>query len=155
LPPVSSKPSTRSPNSEAPLFHFSRRRADGDAGLASVDDALSFALEAAQPYVKEGFTVREDYWGGDMAVNRPRPLRTSLFKGNEYWFWLGTDEKNAKVSVHVYDSDGNLCEVDFKQKGNMAMARVIPKRTGTYYLIVDIEKSPKERTHWGMAYGFR
>ena len=28
---------------------------------ATVDDALSFALEAAEPYVKEGFTVREDY----------------------------------------------------------------------------------------------
>jgi hypothetical protein len=123
--------------------------------LASVDDALSFALEAAQPYVKEGFTVREDYWGGDMAVKQAKAITHQLFKGNEYWFWLGTDEKNAKVSVHVYDSDGNLCEVDFKQKGNMAMARVIPKRTGTYYLIVDIEKSPKERTHWGMAYGFR
>jgi hypothetical protein len=122
---------------------------------ASVDDALSYALEAAQPYVKEGFTVREDYWGGDMAVKQAKAITHQLFKGNEYWFWLGTDEKSAKVSVHVYDSDGNLSEVEFKQKGQMAMARVIPKRTGTYYLIVEIEKSAKERTHWGMAYGFR
>jgi hypothetical protein len=122
---------------------------------ASVDDALSYALEAAQPYVKEGFTIREDYWGGDMAVKQAKAITHQLFKGNEYWFWMGTDEKNAKVSVHIYDSDGNLCEVEFKQKGQMAMARVIPKRTGTYYLIVEIEKSPKERTHWGMAYGFR
>jgi hypothetical protein len=122
---------------------------------ASVDDALSFALEAAQPYVKEGFTVREDYWGGDMAVKQAKAITHQLFKGNEYWFWLGTDEKSAKLSVHVYDSDGNLSEVEFKQKGQMCMARVIPKRTGTYYLIVEIEKSNKERTHWGMAYGFR
>ena len=122
---------------------------------ASVDDALSFALEAAQPYVKEGFTVREDYWGGDMAVKQAKAITHQLFKGNEYWFWLGTDEKSAKVSIHVYDSDGNLSEVEYKQKGQMAMARVIPKRTGTYYLIVEIEKSSKERTHWGMAYGFK
>lgn len=122
---------------------------------ASVDDALSYALEAAQPYVKEGFTVREDYWGGDMAVKQAKAITHQLFKGNEYWFWLGTDEKSAKVSVHVYDSDGNLAEVEYKQKGQMSMARVIPKRTGTYYLIVEIEKSSKERTHWGMAYGFR
>ena len=27
---------------------------------ATIDDALSFALEAADPYVKEGFPVRED-----------------------------------------------------------------------------------------------
>ena len=122
---------------------------------ASVDDALSYALEAAQPYVKEGFTVREDYWGGDMAVKQAKAITHQLFKGNEYWFWLGSDEKSAKVSIHVYDSDGNLSEVEYKQKGQMAMARVIPKRTGTYYLIVEIEKSNKERTHWGMAYGFR
>ena len=30
-------------------------------GRASVDDAQSFALQAAEPYVKEGFQVREDY----------------------------------------------------------------------------------------------
>lgn len=123
--------------------------------LASVDDALSYALEAAQPYVKEGFTVREDYWGGDMAVKQAKAITHQLFKGNEYWFWIGTDEKAVKVSVHIYDSEGNLCEVEGWQKGQFAAARVIPKRTGTYYLIVEVEKSNRERTHWGMAYGFR
>ncbi len=123
--------------------------------LASVDDALSYALEAAQPYVKEGFTVREDYWGGDMAVKQAKAITHQLFKGNEYWFWIGTDEKAAKVSVHIYDSEGNLCEVEGWQKGQFGAARVIPKRTGTYYLIVEVEKSNRERTHWGMAYGFR
>lgn len=122
---------------------------------AGVDEALSYALEAAQPYIKEGFTVREDYWGGDMALKQPKAIPHQLFKGNEYWFWIGTDNKAARVTVHVYDSDGNLAEVEFKQKGQMAMARVIPKRTGTYYLIVEVEKSKTERTHWGMAYGFR
>jgi hypothetical protein len=122
---------------------------------ATVDDALSYALEAAGPYKKDGFTVREDYWGGDMAVKQPRAIKHQLFKGHTYWFWMGTDDKAARVSIHVYDSDGNLCEVEFKQKGQMAMARVIPKRTGTYYLIVEIEKSPTERTHYGVAYGYR
>jgi len=36
----------------------------GTAG--TVDDAQSFALQASEPYVKEGFQVREDYWGGDL-----------------------------------------------------------------------------------------
>lgn len=34
--------------------------------FASVDDAQTFALQAAEPYVKQGFQVREDYWGGDL-----------------------------------------------------------------------------------------
>ncbi len=125
---------------------------------ATIDDALSFALEAADPYVKEGFTVREDYWGGDLPVKQTKAIVHQLFKGNEYWFWMGTDVKNAKISVHIYDSDGNLAEVesfDSSKKPHMAGARVQPKKTGTYYLIVEVEKSTAERTSWSLAYGFR
>lgn len=122
---------------------------------ATIDDALSFALEAATPYVKEGFTVREDYWGGDLPTKQSKAIVHQLFKGNEYWFWMGTDTKSAKISVHIYDSDGNLAEVDSWQKPHMAAARIMPKKTGSYYLIVEIEKSPEERTFWSLAYGFR
>src|SRR5215210_6393504 len=79
-------------------------------GNASVDDAQSFALQAAEPYVKEGFQVREDYWGGDLAAGEKKAVRQQLFKGNEYWFWLGTDVEKAKISVHIYDSEGKLAE---------------------------------------------
>jgi hypothetical protein len=104
--------------------------------FASVDDAQSFALQAAEPYVKQGFQVREDYWGGD----------------------LGSGEKKAvrKVSVHVYDSDGKLAEEpDSWEKGHFAAAHVIPKATGSYFIIVSVEQSPEERTHWALVYGFR
>ncbi|MEY5009512.1 MAG: hypothetical protein RLZZ253_651 [Verrucomicrobiota bacterium] len=121
----------------------------------TIDDALSFAMEAAQACVREGFTVRQDYWGGDMLAKQPKPIAHQLFKGNEYWFWMGSDTQAAKISVHVYDSDGNLAEVEAWQKPHMAAARVIPKRTGSYYLMVEIEKSPEERTHWSLVYGFR
>ena len=123
--------------------------------LATIDDALSFALEAADPYVKEGFTVREDYWGGDLAVKSTKAIVHQLFKGNEYWFWMGTDTKAAKISVHIYDSEGNLAEVEAWAKPHFAAARVVPKKTGSYYLIVEVEKSPEERTTWSLAYGFR
>src|ERR1700740_1778954 len=75
----------------------------GPKGRGSVDDAQSFALEAAQPYVKDGFQVREDYWGGDLASGEKKAVRQQLFKGNEYWFWLGTEVDRAKGSVHIYD----------------------------------------------------
>src|SRR5678816_3241618 len=125
---------------------------------ATVDDARSFAHEAAAPHVKEGFTVREDYWGGDLPVKTTKAIVHQLFKGNEYWFWMGTDEKGAKISVHVYDSEGNLAEVeafDSSKKPHFAGARVVPKKTGSYYLIVEIQTSPRERTTWALAYGFR
>ena len=99
--------------------------------------------------------MREDYWGGDLPVKQSKAIVHQLFKGNEYWFWMGTDTANAKISVHVYDSDGKLAEVESWQKPHKAAARVVPKKTGTYYLIVEIEKSPEERTYWSLAYGFR
>ena len=123
--------------------------------FATIDDALSFALEAADPYVKEGFTVREDYWGGDLPQKTTKAIVHQLFKGNEYWFWMGTDTKAAKISVHIYDSEGNLAEAEAWQKPHFAAARVVPKKTGSYYLIVEVEKSPEERTYWSLAYGFR
>jgi hypothetical protein len=130
------------------------------SALATIDDALSFALEAADPYVKEGFTVREDYWGGDLPVKGTKAIVHQLFKGNEYWFWMGSDVKDAKISVHVYDSEGNLAEVEAKPLkvtggGTAFAARVVPKKTGSYYLIVEVQKSSEERTTWSLAYGFR
>ena len=44
----------------------------------SVDDAQSFALQAAEPYVKEGFQVREDYWGGDLARRREKSRAATI-----------------------------------------------------------------------------
>jgi hypothetical protein len=123
---------------------------------ASVDDAQSFALQGAEPYVKEGFQVREDYWGGDLGVGEKKAVRQQLFKGNEYWFWLGTEVEKAKVSVHVYDSEGKLAEQpDSWEKGHFAGAHIIPSATSSYFIIVTVEESPEERTHWALVYGFR
>src|SRR4029077_3484057 len=135
------------------------------AACASVEDAQSFALQGAETYVKQriegtyvkqGFQVREDYWGGDLASGEKKAVRQQLFKGNEYWFWLGTEVDRAKVSVHIYDSDGKLAEEpDSWEKGHFAAAHVIPKTTGSYFVIVSVEESPEERTHWALVYGFR
>ncbi len=123
---------------------------------ASVDDAQSFALQAAEPYVKQGFQVREDYWGGDLAVGEKKAVKQQLFKGNEYWFWLGTEVEKATVSVHIYDAEGKLVEQpDSWQKGQFAAAHIVPQSTGSYFIIVTIETSPEERTHWALVYGFR
>src|SRR5260370_7689964 len=102
------------------------------AACASVDDAQSFALQAAEPYVREGFQVREDYWGGDLAAGEKKAVRQQLFKGNEYWFWLGTEVGHARVSVHIYDKDGKLFDQpDTSQKGHFPPAHTVPTSTDT------------------------
>ena len=128
--------------------------------FASVDYttvyARAFALLAAEPYAKQGFQVREDYWAGDLGSGEKKAVRQQLFKGNEYWFWLGTEADKAKVSVHVYDSDGKLAEQPNSwEKGQLAAAHIIPKTTGSYFVIISVEESPAARTHWALVYGFR
>lgn len=123
---------------------------------ASVDDAQAFALQAAEPYVKEGYQVREDYWGGDLGSGEKKAVKQQLFKGNDYWFWLGTEVEKASISVHIYDKEGKLVEQpDSWQKGQFAAAHITPQSTDSYFIIVTIEQSPDERTHWALVYGFR
>ena len=119
--------------------------------FAAVDSATvyarAFALLAAEPYVKKGFHVREDYWAGNLASGEKKAVRQQLFKGNEYWFWLGTEVDRAKESVHIYDSDGKLAEQpDSWTKDHSAAAHIIPKTTGSYFIIVSVEQSPAART---------
>lgn len=118
--------------------------------------ARAWAVLATEPYVKQGFQVREDYWTGVLASGERKAIRQQLFKGNDYWFWLGTEVDHAKVSVHIYDSNGKLAEkADSWAKEHMAAAHIIPKTTGTYFIIVSVEESPAAHTHWALAYGFR
>ena len=123
--------------------------------LSSFDEALSFALEAAEPYEKQGFVLRQDFWSGRLPVGGTYAIVHQLFKGNEYWFWLGTDTQQAQVSVHIYDRDGRLVDAEHWQRTMMASARVVPQQTGEYYVLVRIEGSPVPQTQWAMAYGFR
>ncbi len=127
----------------------------GATSWAYVDDALSFAYEAASPYVKKGFNVREDAWGGDLGVKDQQAVQAQLFKGNEYWFCLGTDVKGAVLSVSVYDSKGNIVNVETTRAGRLSAVRVEPQRTGTYYAIVTVHKSSQERTGWALVYAYK
>ncbi len=125
------------------------------SAYATVDDSLSFAYEAAGPYVKQGYTMREDAWGGDLGVGDRKAVTAQLFWGNEYWFLLASNTKEAQLTVHIYDSEGKLADSESWQKGTIAAARVNCKKTGTYYAIVQIVRSPEDRTNWALVYGYR
>jgi len=59
------------------------------------------------------------------------------------------------VTVNIYDSKGKLAEAESWQKGRFAGARVVPKKTGTYYAIITVVKSPQERTGWAVVYAYK
>ena len=130
---------------------------------AVINEALSFALEAAAPYVKMGFSVREDHWEGKMSVGKKKAIKHQLYKGTEYWFWLGSPTPDVKLSVKVYDSKGRPVDVETKADKNSASARVLAPKTGTYYIVIKaVPAEPKKKikfkknaVEWALAYGFR
>lgn len=123
---------------------------------ATLNEAISRALEAIDPYFRQGCVVRlDDEWGGDLGVKERKAIPLALLKGNDYWFCMGTDVDDALVAVHVCDSKGKCLENTAWQNGRFAAARILVLATGTYYIIVEVTSSPVERTHWAMLYGLK
>lgn len=125
------------------------------AAFAYVDDAHSRAMEAAAPAVKEGYLVRQEYWAGSLTVKQPSVVKHQLFKGNSYWFWIGSDEDTAQVTIHIYDPSGKLVDSESWQRGNMAAAKVVPKQTGVYLIVFSVEQSKAKKNRWALAYGYK
>jgi hypothetical protein len=122
---------------------------------ATVDDAHSAAMDAATPFVEQGFIVREDYWNGEVKSGQKLMIRHQMFKGNEYAFWLGTSQDNIAFELQVYDEAGKPITIDQKSHEMFATARVNPKNTGTYTIVFSLT-SPKEKSvYWALAYGYR
>jgi hypothetical protein len=124
---------------------------------ATVDDAHSFAMEAAQSFVDQGFIVREDYWNGEVKSGVKLMVRHQLFKGNEYAFWLGTANDGVDLELKIYDDKGKSIEMDRKvDKNSMyASVRVNPPKTGTYTLVFSLKSHTEKSVFWALAYGYR
>ena len=142
---------------------------------AYVNEAISFALEAATPYVEQGFEVREDSWSGEVEPGKELLIRHQLFRGNEYWFWAGTSWPGASIKVDIFDSEGNSVGLESFGKGSTAGVRTLPQRTATYFIRVVADYDPKKAKEeageafpavgdigefsgtvdWGVVYGYR
>ena len=142
---------------------------------AFVNEAISLALEAATPYVEQGFEVREDNWSGEVAPDKPLLVRHQLFRGNEYWFWAGTSWPGASIQVDIFDSKGNSVGLESFAKDSFAGVRALPQKTGTYFIWIKTGYDPvkaKEELEefgpaadgvgeftgtvdWGLVYGYR
>ena len=122
---------------------------------AYVDDAHSMTMEMATPYVEKGFKVRQDYWKGEIKSGATKSVKAQLFKGNEYWFWLGHDADKAELTLKVLDQKGQPVEVEFK-KGNCAVGvRVLPPKTGSYTFVFSATLPDESKCNWALAYAYR
>ena len=122
---------------------------------ATVDDAHSFAMEAAVPFVEQGFIVREDYWNGEVKSGQQLMIRHQLFKGNEYAFWLATADEGVKLDLKIFDDKGKAIEMDQKTEELWTTVRVNPPKTGTYTVVFSLKSKKDLGVFWALAYGYR
>jgi hypothetical protein len=124
---------------------------------ASVDDAHSFAMEAAAPYVEQGFIVREDYYNGEVKSGQKLMVKQQLYKGNDYAFWLGTANDKCKFEIHVYDEKGKPIQIapTMGTGEYFTSVRVNPPKTGTYTVVFSITSKTEVGIFWALAYGYR
>lgn len=123
--------------------------------LATVDDAHSYAMEAAAPFVEQGFIVREEYWNGEVKSGQKLMIKHQMFKGNEYAFWLGTANEDVTFELKIYDEGGKEVTIDGKSAKMFATMRVNPPKTGTYTIVFSVTSKKETGLFWALAYGYR
>ncbi|NNE92347.1 MAG: hypothetical protein HKN23_11925 [Verrucomicrobiales bacterium] len=125
---------------------------------AEVHDGKSFAIEKALPALelKENpYTLRENWWKGELRKGENKILKHQLFVRNEYWFWLGASQRGAKVSIHIYDGEGKIADAEAFQDKNVAGVRIIPKKSGVHYIRIAVDDTIIEPVEWAVIYGYR
>jgi hypothetical protein len=126
---------------------------------ALVDDAHSMALELATGQVARGYKIREDYWKGESKNDEPKNVTAQLFRGNEYWFWLGTDLLGTELTIKILDSKGEPVTGDTAKTDYAIGLRIRPPRSGSYTIIITVKPKPeeleKDKCHWALVYGYR
>lgn len=123
--------------------------------FATVDEAHDFAMEAATPFVEQGFIVREDYWNGEVKSGQKLQITHQLFKGNEYAFWLGTSQEGVALDMKVYDEKNQPVQINAKVDKFFMSVRVNPPKTGTYRIVFDLKSKADPSVLWALAYGYR
>jgi hypothetical protein len=122
---------------------------------ATVDESHDFAMEAAMPFVEQGFIVREDYWNGEVKSGQKLMITHQLFKGNEYAFWLGTANEGVALDMKVFDEKGQPVQINAKADKFFMSVRVNPPKTGTYRIVFELKSKKEPSVMWALAYGYR
>jgi hypothetical protein len=122
---------------------------------ATVDESHDFAMEAATPFVEQGFIVREDYWNGEIKSGQKLQITHQLFKGNEYAFWLGTSQEGVMLDMKVFDEKGQPVQINAKADKFFMSVRVNPPKTGTYKIVFELKSKTEPGVPWALAYGYR
>ncbi len=107
------------------------------------------ALMTASPYLgNDAFTLRNDYWKGDVSTQSGRAVRLQFFKGNTYRLFFGASTEvlpeSARLHLHIFDAKEKEVATVAGEPGQAAVALHFEKtrKTGLYLVLMRIEPKP-------------
>lgn len=110
------------------------------------------AVTEANKAEKDGFSIRQELWTGELTPTKGKAIKLQLFKGLEYRFWLaaGTKDADTKLSIKIVDQSGKIVgpdkQSDFEgKKGKGTEFAFTPKKTGLCLILIKLEgKKPRQ-----------
>ena len=124
-----------------------------------IDELKLIAQQAALPYLggENPFILREANWSGEVEPGKSRLVQVQLFKRNDYHFWIAVPDRNAVVSLNLYNGKGELLETkDFRYDStNLASLVASPAETGVYYLRLSLHTTVDVPQPWTVIYAYR
>jgi hypothetical protein len=122
---------------------------------ASLDGARRAAANLFKKLSRDlNLNVRDTYTRGLLRRGQSTTIRTTLHSGNEYYLVAGGCEDAYDVDIAVFDENGNLIAQD-EDEESVAVARVSPKWSGTFFVKVTMYNSTSNGAHFVMQYAWR
>lgn len=121
---------------------------------ASIPGARQKAVTLFFGLQNQGWQCRNSFSQGLLQRGGSVIIPTTLYAGNNYCLAASGCEDAYDVDLAVYDENGNFIGSD-KDTTNLAVVRISPKWTGTYYLKVTMFNSTYNGAHYVLQYAFR
>lgn len=115
--------------------------------------ARSKALELAGAFSNDGYKIRDGYWAGEIAPDRPQFLEVNLFADNEYWFSAAATAPARKIAVTIFDEKGKPVDFQVMDEGATAAAGFIPEISGRYF--IKLAQLQGEKSDFCLIYSYK
>jgi hypothetical protein len=103
---------------------------------------------------RQGWQCRDTFSQGLLRKGGSVVIATTLYAGNTYALAASGCEDAYDVDIAVYDEGGNYIGSD-SDNSSLAVVRITPRWTGTYYLKVTMFNSTYNGAHYVMQYAYR
>lgn len=124
--------------------------------VAATDDevnARQVTFHLAGAFSNDGFKLRDGYLAGPIRPKENIFVQVNLYAGNQYWFCAGATDKAKKLSVTVFDENGQPVQAEAYQDGVKAAAGFSPTISGAY--IVRIQETEGEPATYCFLYSYK